>query len=124
MAIIDPTTLSPWTNNRFICVGAHYMYEKYPQLLNSTDLPCAYALVINVPSTPNTFLIKVPPEIGAQKGRNLVEQLYKELAVIVQLEHVQIKSYSFKDRKGKLISGFTGTADNFELIEYKKGEKL
>lgn len=105
--------ISPTGNDIGICVGTRFLAKSY----DWHSKPNAFGLKIALKGTADTMLIKVPVSVGNLKAKDLKNELMKNDVAGVRFTNLKIWHYSFTDEKThKIKQGYTGTADDFEII--------
>lgn len=91
----------------FPCIGAHYVYHDYENDLQ----PYAYALVIGLKDSTETFLVKIPVSDQQEAAaKELVDALSKDILVPVIFSDLKLFLYQYLSKKG-----YTGTATSFHI---------
>lgn len=91
--------------------GAHFQH------LNG--IPIFYALKVSMRDTADTFLVKVPVDIGKQKCSEVNQKLSRLDFIAVCFENLVITKYTFpatKDTPAKTV--YSGKATDFNVVSY------
>ena len=113
--MIELKNISPTGTDIGIVQSARFLHKKNGQYYEE---PYAYGLRLILTGNIKEMTVKLPVEIGRQKGGALKEECLQNTVAGVTFSDLKIKTYQFNNHYG-----YTGTASDFNIIPVKQERK-